>query len=152
MYKILSCLEGPSGYNSLSVSPISCLEKIGFGLLGLPWVPKRKIGSLLNREGKESRNKGKVIKQEKFSSKTEPSFSTATKTPSPASYPPTVADGDYMQSISTETPEWLNQKNGWNFWITTLLPHHQPIRRKSWLLKPSLPNISFKNAFLGRDG
>ena len=48
---------------------------------------------------------------------------------------------DSVMTTSTYTPDWLEAES-WDFWNITLLPHHQPIRRRfrnwSGILWPSL--------------
>ena len=60
--------QGPVGspqYKSSSMSPISCLWRKSFSLLGFLWVAKSRFKQLLIREMKEGRDKGKAVKQEK---------------------------------------------------------------------------------------
>ena len=45
---------------------------------------------------------------------------------------------------------WNQKADGWDFW-TTMLPHQQPIRRKSYILK-LYPQIAFKNSSLKATG
>ena len=76
------------------------------------------------------------------------SCSLGTKTP-PTHLPTQVENGDYMLNTSSRPQAAWNQKvEDWDSPSTTLLPHHQSIRRKSCSLQPSPPNIAFKNALL----
>ena len=100
---------------------------------------------------KECRNKGKAVKKQQFCHKTESQFhqgmyltiwckslscSAGTKAPTQ------VEDGNYMLRPQTG---WNQRADDWDFCNTTLLPHHQPLRRKSCALQPSpLVMLPFK--------
>ena len=142
MMKPSRTLWGPPRHKSPFMSPISCLEKNGFGLLGLPWVPKSKHKQLLIREVRGCKNKGKAIKQ---------SDTDLWVVLQELRHPPTPIHPPTWRMVTTGWTEAHEPRIGCNqkvdhqdFWNITLLPHLQPIRRKSCFLQPSPQMLPLK--------
>ena len=102
-------------------------QKHLFSFLDLSWVLKSRLKRLLIREGRGYRNRRGRIKSW---------YSLET-----GSWLLLKKIGLIMSLSSTEPgprPRWRMVTSGWaqDFWSTTLLPHHQPVRKSYTLYSP----------------